>query len=56
MHSRLTFLFTDGEAWVKNKSEKSGVAIGTYDSVEVAELVGLFLLNGLENSTLCDSL
>ena len=49
MHSRQTFLFSDGEAWVKKKGEKFDVAMGSYDSAEVAELVGLFLLNGLEN-------
>lgn len=48
MHSRQTFLFSGGEAWVKKKGQKFDVAMGSYDSAEVAELVGLYILNGLE--------
>ena len=48
MHARKTFLFSSNEAWVKNNSEDFDVPMGGFDSAEISELVGLFILNGLE--------
>ncbi len=38
MHSRQTFLLSDGEAFLQKESQKFDVAMGSYDSAEVAEL------------------
>ena len=44
--ARQSFLFMDNEPWVKKKS-KFDVTMGSYDGAQVAEFVGLFLLNNL---------
>ena len=48
MHARKTFLFSSDEAWVKTNSEDFDVPMGGFDSAEISELVGLFILNGQE--------
>ena len=48
MHRRQTFLFSGGEAWVKKKGKKFDVAMGSYNSAEVTELVGLYIMNCLK--------
>ena len=47
-HSRKTFLFSDNEPWVKKTGNNFDVPMGGYDSAEVSDLVGLYLLNKLE--------
>jgi hypothetical protein len=47
-NSRETFLFSAKEAYVKKNNPKFDVAMGGHDSAEVCELVGLYLLFGLE--------
>ena len=46
MHCRKTFLFNNGEPWIK-KGDKGNfdVPMGSFDGAEVCELVGLYLLN-----------
>jgi predicted GIY-YIG superfamily endonuclease len=48
LHSRKTFLFSSGEPYVKKENENFDVPMGGYDSAEISELVGLYILNGLE--------
>ena len=43
--ARRSFLFHDGEVWVKTKNDKFDVPMGAFDGAEACELVGLFLLN-----------
>ena len=43
------FLFFEDECWVKKNEPGFVVSIGSLDSAEVCELVGLFLLSHLEN-------
>ena len=45
-NSRKTLLFDNGEAWVK-KDELFDVSMGAYDGAEVAELVGLLILQNI---------
>ena len=48
MQSRKTLLFLNSEPWVKKLGiETFNVPMGCYDSAEVCELVGLFILNKL---------
>ena len=42
--ARQSFLFHDGDIWVKSKNPEFDVAMGAFDGAEVCELVGLFLL------------
>ena len=49
MHCRKMFLFFEDECWVKNNDPSFDVSMGSLDSAEVCELVGLFLLSQLEN-------
>ena len=48
LHARKTFLFSSNEAWVKTNNEDFDVPMGGFDSAEISELVGLFILNSLE--------
>jgi hypothetical protein len=48
MNSRQTFLFSAKEPWVKKDNPKFDVSMGGNDSAEICELVGLYILNGLE--------
>ena len=46
MHCRKTFLFNNGEPWVKKGyKENFDVPMGSYEGAEVCELVRLYLLH-----------
>ena len=48
MQARKTLLFLDDIPWAKRSgNEDFDVPMGSYDGVEVCELVGAFLLNNL---------
>ena len=47
-HSRKSFLFHKKEYWVKKGNKEHDVTMGSNDGAEIAELVGLFLLDGLK--------
>ena len=50
MSSRKAFLFYDSDLWVKKDTlQHFDVTEGSFDGAEVCELVGLFLLNQLED-------
>ena len=49
LHCRKTFLFFQDECWVKKSDQEFDVSMGSLDSAEVCELVGLFLLSELES-------
>ena len=49
MLCRKMFLFFEDECWVKKNEPGFVVSMGSLDSAEVCELVGLFLLSHLEN-------
>ena len=48
MHCRKMFLFHQEECWVKKTDPDFDVSMGSLDSAEACELVGLFLLSKLE--------
>ena len=48
LHCRKTFLFYQDEIWVKKSNSEFDVAMGSFDSAEVCELTGLFVLHKLE--------
>ena len=43
--SRKSFLFHDGKAWVKRESEDFDVAMGSFDSAEISDICGLYILS-----------
>ena len=45
--ARKSFLFIDGHPWVKKDNPSFDVTMGAYDGAEVAEFVGLYILNRL---------
>ena len=47
-HVRKTYLFNKGQPWVKKKDPNFDIAMGSFDSAEVTDLVGLFLLSKLQ--------
>ena len=48
-HTRKSVLFNDGKPWTKKDSNSLfDVTMGSYDGAEICELVGLFILNKLE--------
>ena len=49
MNSRKTILFSGNDQWVK-KGEVFDVSMGAYDGAEIAELVGLLILNILREA------
>ena len=49
MHCRKHFLFHNGEVWVKKENCDFYIGMAGLNSVEVCELVGLFLLNQMED-------
>ena len=50
-HARKSLLFNNGKPWIKNNnSNLFDVTMGSYDGVEICELVGLFILNHLGKS------
>ena len=44
-HVRKSYLINEGKPWVKKENENFDVTQGAFDSAEVSELVGLFLLS-----------
>ena len=44
-HARKSFVVKDGKVWVKKNGKDFDVTMGSPDGAEVAELVGLYLLN-----------
>ena len=48
LHCRKMFLFYQNECWVKKDNQDFDVSMGSLDSAEVCELVGLFLISQLE--------
>ena len=48
LHSRESFLFQNGETWTKKGRDNFDVTMGAYDGAELCELVGLYILNKLE--------
>ena len=48
MHCRKMFLFHQEKCWVKKTDPDFDISMGSLDSAEVCELVGLFLLSKLE--------
>ena len=48
-HVRKSFLFHKGEAWVKTTNPDFDIPMGSYDSAEVTDLVGLYLLDQMRN-------
>ena len=48
LHCRRSFLYYNKEAWVKKENNNFDVGMGSLDSAEVCELVGLFILHKLE--------
>ena len=51
-HVRKTFLFHKNQGWVKKDNENFDVAMGSHDSAEVCEIVGLFLLKEVREEDL----
>ena len=49
LHCRKMFLFFEDECWVKKDNSNFDVSMGSLDSAEVCELVGLFLLSKMES-------
>ena len=47
-HSRKSFLFQNGEPWVKKNNSDFDVTMGSYDGAETAEILGLYVLSKLE--------
>ena len=47
-HCRKSFLFHKNECWVKKGNKEHDVTMGSNDGAEIAEIVGLFLLNGIK--------
>ena len=47
--ARKSFLFMNEQPWVKKENPTFDVTMGSYDGAEVAEFVGLFLLNELSH-------
>ena len=45
MHVRKTFLFHKGEAYIKSNNPEFEIAMGSYDSAEVTDVVGLYMLH-----------
>ena len=43
--ARRSFLFHDGDIWIKSKNPEFDVTMSAYDVAEVCKIVGLFLLN-----------
>ena len=51
-HVRQNFLYHKNQPWVKKGNSNFDVPMGAYDSAEVCELVGLYLLHQLNNADL----
>ena len=48
-HVRQNFMFSKNKPWVKKGDKNFDVPMGAFDSAEVSELVGLYLLSKLQN-------
>ena len=46
--SRMAMLYEDGEPWAKKGADIFDVGMGFFDGAEVCELIGLFILEELE--------
>ena len=44
-HARKSFLFSNEKPWMKKEGNLFDVAMGAYGGAEVCELVGIFMLN-----------
>ena len=44
-HSRKSLLFSENSCWIKRQSGQFDVTMGSFDNVEICELVGLYILN-----------
>ena len=44
-HARKSLLFCNEKPWMKREGKLFDVTMGPYDSAEVCELVGIFMLN-----------
>ena len=49
MNARKSILFHDSEPWMKKTDSAFDVTMGAFDGAEVCELVGLYILNQLED-------
>jgi hypothetical protein len=49
-HARESFLFTNGQPWIKKAKENFDVTMGSFDGAELCELVGLYALSKLEET------
>ena len=49
LHCRRTFLYTENDCWNKKENQDFDVSMGSLDSAEVCEIVGLFILFKLKN-------
>jgi len=47
-HVRQNFLYNNNEPWVKRDLENFDVPMGSFDSAEVCDIVGLYMLNLLK--------
>ena len=52
IETKKSLLYMNGEAWTKKGDENFDVAQGAFDSAEVCDLVGLFLLSELKKQKL----
>ena len=52
MHARKSFLYNNGEPWVKKGDVNFDVPMGSYDGAEICELVGLYLLHKISSANL----
>ena len=48
-HSRKSFLFSNGNPWVKTNNPTFDVTMGSLDGAEICEMVGLYILNKLRD-------
>ena len=44
-HARKSFLYNEGETWIKKQSNNFDVTMGSLDGAEVCELIGIFILS-----------
>ena len=56
LHSRKSLLFSADGVWIKHSGSLFDVTMGSYDSGEIWELVGLFLLRKLSNAIHIDNI
>ena len=45
MHSRKSLLFNNTFVWIKRGDQDLNITMGSFDSVEICELVGVYILN-----------